>query len=192
MFASRGAYVFYADSVAHALMSPGEPVYEEVVKHFGEFIVKADGTIDRKKLAEIVFDNGRIDELNRIVHPAVTAKMEEWLEQTAEHDPRAILVMEAALILEAGLGKYFDVLVVVSSSPQQMAERFANRVLGDRVDDAERVRILQQAQKRLVAQLSQDEKISAADYVIDNSGSLAQTERQVAKLYKELQHMATA
>jgi dephospho-CoA kinase len=192
MLASRGAYVFYADSIAHALMSPGEPVYQEVVKRFGESVVKTDGTIDRRILAEIAFGGGRIDELNRIVHPAVIAKMEDWMRQTIEDDPRAILVMEAALILEAGLGKHFDVLVVVASSPQQMSERFASRVLGDRVDEAERVAALRQAENRLGAQLSQDEKINAADYVIDNSGSLAQTERQVAKLYKELQQMAAA
>lgn len=192
MLASRGAYVFYADSIAHALMSPGEPVYQEVVKRFGESIVKTDGTVDRQKLAEIAFGGGRIAELNRIVHPAVIAKMEDWMRQTIEDDPRAILVMEAALILEAGLGKHFDVLVVVASSPQQMSERFASRVLGDRVDEAERVAALRQAENRLGAQLSQDEKIAAADYVIDNSGSLAQTERQVAKLYKELQQMAAA
>jgi dephospho-CoA kinase len=112
MLASRGAYVFYADSIAHALMSPGEPVYQEVVKRFGESVVKTDGTIDRRILAEIAFGGGRIDELNRIVHPAVIAKMEDWMRQTIQDDPRAILVMEAALILEAGLGKHFDVLVV--------------------------------------------------------------------------------
>jgi dephospho-CoA kinase len=81
----------------------------------------------------------------------------------------------------------------VSSSPQQKLDRFASRALGDRfVSEAERVGAMQQAEKRLGAQLSQDEKIAAADYVIDNSGTLAQTERQVTKLYKELQRMAAA
>jgi dephospho-CoA kinase len=193
MLASRGAYVFYADKVAHELMSPGQPVYDEVVRRFGESIVKGDRTIDRQKLAEIAFGDNRIDELNRIVHPAVTEVMEEWIRQTIEDDPRAVVVMEAALILEAGLGKHFDVLVVVASTPQQKLDRFASRALGDRfVSEAERVGAMQQAEKRLGAQLSQDEKIAAADYVIDNSGTLAQTERQVTKLYKELQRMAAA
>jgi dephospho-CoA kinase len=193
MFAARGAYVFYADSVAHDLMNPGEPVYAETVKSFGESIVRADGSIDRQKLAEIAFGSGRIEELNLIVHPAVIAKMEEWMRQTVEDNPRAVLVMEAALILEAGMGKYFDVLVVVSSTAQQKLERFASRMLGDSIaDEGERLRAMENATKRLGAQLSQEEKVAAADYVIDNSGTLPNTERQVAKLYRELQRMAAA
>lgn len=191
MFASRGAHVLYADKVGHELMEPGQQVYEEIIGHFGDSIVNSDKTINRAKLAEIAFGAGRIEELNRIVHPAVGARLESWIEEMSEFDPRAILIFEAALILEAGLGKHFDKLVVVSSQPEQKLERFANRTLNISLDDELiRAKLLSEAERRIGAQLSDQEKIAAADYVIDNSGELSQTERQVNKIYKELQQLA--
>jgi dephospho-CoA kinase len=193
MFASRGAYVLYADKVGHELMEPGQPVYEEIIRHFGESIVNADKSINRARLAEIAFGLDRIEELNRIVHPAVGARLRLWMEEMSEFDPRSVLVFEAALILEAGLGKYFDKLVVVASRPQQKLERFAKRTLkSDLSDESERARALSEAERRIGAQLSDQEKIAAADYVIDNSGELSHTERQVNKVYKELQQLAAA
>jgi dephospho-CoA kinase len=193
MFASRGAYVLYADKVGHELMEPGQPVYEEIIRHFGESIVNADKSINRARLAEIAFGSDRIEELNRIVHPAVGARLRLWMEEMSEFDPRSVLVFEAALILEAGLGKYFDKLVVVASRPQQKLERFAKRTLkSDLSDESERARALSEAERRIGAQLSDQEKIAAADYVIDNSGELSHTERQVNKVYKELQQLAAA
>jgi len=193
MFASRGAYVLYADKVGHELMEPGQPVYEEIIRHFGESIVNADKSINRARLAEIAFGSDRIEELNRIVHPAVGARLRLWMEEMSEFDPRSVLVFEAALILEAGLGKYFDKLVVVASRPQQKLERFAKRTLkSDLSDESEHARALSEAERRIGAQLSDQEKIAAADYVIDNSGELSHTERQVNKVYKELQQLAAA
>jgi dephospho-CoA kinase len=191
MFASRGAYVLYADKVGHELMEPGQPVYDEVIRHFGESIVNPDKSINRAKLAEIAFGTARIEELNRIVHPAVGARLESWIEEMSEFDPRGLLVFEAALILEAGLGKYFDKLVVVSSHPEQKLERFAKRTLNaNPAHESNRAKALSEAEQRIGAQLSDQEKIAAADYVIDNSGELSQTERQVNKIYKELQQLA--
>lgn len=193
MFSALGVHVMHADLVAHDLMKPGSPVYEEVVRRFGPSIVHPDGTIHRQKLAELAFGSGRIEELNRIVHPAVGKRMQEWIEEIITREPNAIVMVEAALILEAGLGKFFDKLIVVSSRPQQKVERFASRVLGDRGSgDEEHARAVQEAERRLGAQLSEEEKITAADYVIDNSGPLAETERQVNKLFKELQTLARA
>ena len=130
MFAGRGAYVMHADEVGRELMQPGQPVYDDIVRIFGDSILNSDKSINRNKLAEIAFGDGRIEELNRIVHPAVTARLERWIEEMTEFDPRAMLIFEAALILEGGLGKYFDKLIVVTSHPQQKLERFAGRVLG--------------------------------------------------------------
>jgi dephospho-CoA kinase len=193
MFATQGVHVMHADTVAHDLMKPGCPVYEEIVKRFGASVVHPDGTVNRQKLAEIAFGSGRIEELNRIVHPAVGKRMQEWIEDITAREPQSIVMVEAALILEAGLGKYFDKLIVVSSRPQQKLERFASRKLGDRSrEDDEHARAIQEAERRLGAQLSEQEKIAAADYVIDNSGSLAETERQVNKLFKEVQLLARA
>jgi len=193
MFASRGASVLYADKVGHELMEPGQPVHDEIIKHFGESIINSDKSINRANLAEIAFGTGRIEELNRIVHPAVGARLESWIREMSEFDPCAVLVFEAALILEAGLGKYFDKLVVVTSHAQQKLERFAKRALsGNWNDESSHARALLEAERRIGAQLSDQEKIAAADYVIDNSGELSQTERQVNKVYKELQQLAAA
>lgn len=191
MFSSRGAYLMHADKVAHELMEPAHPVYAEVVGHFGESIVNADKTINRSKLAALAFEGERVQELNAIVHPAVTARMQQWFAEMSEFDPKGIVVFEAALILEAGMGKYFDKLVVVTSDREQKLERFAQRVLGSSVSNAEELeKALRDAERRLGAQLSESEKVAAADYVIDNSGSLAETERQVTKIFRELQMLA--
>ena len=190
MFASQGAYVMYADRVGHDAMQPGERAYQEIIQRFGQSILNADGTIDRKKLAGIAFGENRIEELNKIIHPAVRESMERWMKETVEFDPRALLIFEAALILEAGLGKYFDKLVVVTSSPEQKIERFAKRMMSPDASDEERRQALRDAEKRMGAQLSDAEKMAAADFIIDNSGTLADTERQVVRVAKELQKQA--
>ena len=193
MFASRGAYILHADKVAHELMEPGQPVYDDVVRQFGQSIVNADRTIDRPKLAALAFEGERVHELNAIVHPAVTLRMQEWFAEMSGFDPKGILVFEAALILEAGMGKYFDKLVVVTSNREQKLERFARRVLGTSVSNKDELeKALKNAERRLGAQLSESQKVAAADYVIDNSGSLAETERQVTRIFKELQNLAAA
>src|SRR5262245_6048978 len=90
MMESQGAHLLQADLVAHELMSPGQPVYDEVVRLFGREIVKSDRTIDRAKLAEAAFGHGRVAELNAIVHPAVIARQNEWMATIADRDPNAI------------------------------------------------------------------------------------------------------
>ncbi|HET9742575.1 MAG TPA: dephospho-CoA kinase [Terriglobales bacterium] len=191
MFAARGAQMMYADQVAHDLMQPGTSVYEQVVRTFGSSIIRSDRTIDRPKLAQIAFGEHRIEELNRIVHPAVSARMEQWLAEMSLSHPRGVLVFEAALILEAGIGKHFDKIVVVSSRPEQKLERFAGRLLSDdQLDERRRAEALREAERRIGVQLSETEKIAAADYVIDNSGTVEQTERQVGRIFKELKKLA--
>ena len=191
MFAARGAYVMSADKAGHELMALGEPVYDEVIRQFGKSILNDNGSINRARLAEIAFGSQRIEELNKIIHPAVVTKMENWLRETAEFDPSGILMVEAALILEAGLGKYFDKLIVVNSNPKQKLERFTARTLGAGAhDESERLQASRDAERRVGAQLSDQEKLAAADYVIDNSGSLIDTERQVNDIFKELQQLS--
>jgi len=190
MFVALGAHLIQADAIAHELMQPGEVVYREVVRHFGEGILNADGTVHRARLAEAAFGAGgeskdsRIQELNRIVHPAVIRRQEEWMEEVGRRDPRAIAMVEAALILEAGSGKGFDRLVVVTCRPEQRIRRWATRVGVDE-EIARR-----EVGRRMAAQFPDEEKIKAADYVIDNSGSLDETRKQVSKVYGELKRAA--
>ena len=184
MFAKRGARVLHADEVAHQLIAPGQPLYDEVVKRFGSDIVQADGIISRPRLAEKAFGGGRNQELNRVLHPAVIAKQEQWMAEMAQQDSNGVMMIEAALIFEARVNRRFDKIVVVSCAPEQRAGRFATR--GNMP--------LEQAQKeverRMAAQMPEAEKIKAADYVVDNSGTLAATEAQVDKIYGELAKLA--
>jgi dephospho-CoA kinase len=190
MFVALGAHLIQADAIAHELMQPGEGVYEEVVRHFGEGILNPDGGVNRARLAEAAFGadagnrSSRIQELNRIVHPAVIRRQEEWMEEVGRGDPRAIAMVEAALLLEAGAGKRFDRLVVVTCRPEQRVQRWAARVGGDE-ESARR-----EVERRMAAQLPDDEKIKAADYVIDNSGSLDEARKRVGQVYGELKREA--
>ena len=184
MFAERGASVIQADSIARELTRPGNSVYDEVVKQFGREIVQPDGSLDRAKLADLAFAGGRIAELNGIVHPAVIERQEKWMEAVARNDPQGVAVVEAALILEARVGRRFDKLVVVTCQPLQKVERFAKR--HNISLEAAKVEVA----RRQAAMMPDEEKIKSADYLIDNSGAPEETARQVDKIYAELRTLA--
>jgi dephospho-CoA kinase len=182
MFAALGAQVIQADEISHQLMQPGQAVYQEVVRHFGREILNSDGGVNRSRLAELAFSSkpSRVEELNQIVHPAVIRRQQEWIEQVRQRDPHAVAMVEAALILEASMAESLDRLVVVTCRPEQRIERWARRLKVDQ-ETARR-----EVARRLAAQLPDEEKIKAADYVIDNSGSLDETRRQVREIYDRL------
>jgi dephospho-CoA kinase len=193
MFVALGAHLVQADRIAHELMRPGQPVYNEVVRHFGGGILNPDLSVNRSKLAEAAFGSAkssssripsRVEELNRIVHPAVIRSQEEWMEEMGRQDPRAIAIVEAALIIEAGAAKSFDRLIVVTCSDEQRIARFAARQ--KLTLDAAR----KEVERRMAAQLPEAEKIKAADYVIDNSGPLDQTRERVREVWQELRSEA--
>ena len=189
MFVALGAHLVQADRIAHTLMQPGEPVYNEVVRHFGRGILNRDGSVNRAKLAELAFGPAdepegkrasRIAELNRIVHPAVLRSQDEWMEGIGAQDPHGVAVLEAALILEAGAADRFDRLVVVTCDAEQRAARFAKR---QKIDiKAARKEVA----RRMAAQIADEEKIKAADYAIDNSGTLDHTREQVRQVWEKL------
>ncbi len=190
MFVALGAHLIQADAISHELMQPGENVYREVVQHFGSGILNPDGTVNRARLAEAAFgasgtnQPSRIQELNQIVHPAVIRRQEEWMAEVGRGNPRAIAMVEAALILEAGAAKDFDRLVVVSCHPEQRIQRWAARVGVD--EETARHEVA----RRMAAQFPDEDKIKAADYVIDNSGSLDETQERVGQIYTRLQREA--
>ena len=186
MLVERGAHLVRADEIAHRLMQPGQPVYEKVVQHFGRGIVQADGSIDRRQLADAAFGGGRVEELNRLVHPEVVAWQDRWMRETGEREPRAVVIVEAALILEAGVQGRFDKIVTVTCSAEQKVRRFAARQHMTE-EDARR-----EVERRSAAQRPDEEKAKAADFVIDNSGDLAAAARQVDQLWKELKALAEA
>jgi dephospho-CoA kinase len=202
MFVSLGAHLVQADRIAHELMTPGEPVYNEVVRHFGREILNPDLSVNRGKLAELAFGkvaeaaaglageagafdpshvkDSRVKELNRIVHPAVIRAQEEWMAEMGRQDKNAFAIVEAALILESGAAERFDRLIVVTCGEEQRFERFAKRQKLS-IEDARR-----EVKRRMAAQLPDVEKIKAADFVIDNSGALSDTREQVERVWKTL------
>ena len=190
MFAALGVAVVDADHIAHALMQPGQGVYAEVVRHFGVGILNPDRTVNRSRLAEAAFgppnqnDRSRVQELNRIVHPAVIQRQEEWMNEIGRKQPQAIAMVAAALIVEAGAVKRFDRLIMVTCQPEQRFQRWANLRKVDQQAAAREVT------RRMAAQLPDEEKIKLADYVIDNSGSLDNTQKQVKGVYEELRRQA--
>jgi dephospho-CoA kinase len=190
MFVALGANLIEADHIAHDLMQPGQAVYDEVVRSFGVGILNPDGSVNRALLAEAAFGSpqvrgsGRVGELNRIVHPAVIHRQDEWMEEIGRHKRHAIAIVEAALILEAGAGNRFDRLIVVTCREAQRVERFAER--RHLSIEAARREVL----RRMAAQLPDEEKIKSADYVIDNSGALDATKKQVSQVYQHLREEA--
>src|SRR5712671_3127679 len=162
MLVTLGAHLVQADQISHRLMQPGQPVYDEVVRHFGRGILNPDLTVNRAKLAESAFGSAkpqqsRIQELNRIVHPAVIRSQDEWMEEIGRQDHHAVAIVEAALILEAGAAKCFDRLIVVTCSDEQRIARFAARQKLSLEEASKEVA------RRMAAQLPEAEKIKAAD-----------------------------
>lgn len=188
MFVDLGAHCIDADDIAHELVRPGEKVYDEVVQKFGSEILNPDKTVNRAKLAELAFDKRkpRIYELNRLMHPEVINRYESWMEDIRRRDADAVAILEAALVLEAGLRKRFDRIIVVTCKPQQRIERWAQRFNLD----AETAKA--EVTRRMMAQAPDEAKIQAADYVIDNSGSVEETREQVEKVYEALLPQAKA
>ena len=183
MLVQRGAHLLSADTLAHQLYAPGSAVYDELVRRFGPAIVGGDGRILRKQLANAAFPD-RVRELNAVVHPAVIAAQNRWMQEVGRADPRGVAVVEAALIFEAGADTDFDKLVVVTCAAEQKAERFAHRT-GLPPEEARA-----EVDRRSAVQLSDQEKARRADFVIDNSGSLDDLQRQVEIVWEQLQALA--
>ena len=179
MLARRGAHFLQADTLAHQLYAPGKPTYKAVVQTFGREILQASGAIDRGKLANKAFPD-RIAELNAIVHPAVLAAQTLWLTKAERRDPQGVAVIEAALLIEAGAAKDFDKLIVVTCPFEQKIRRYSERAgISSEAAQAE-------VERRSAAQLSDEAKAARADFVIDNSGGLEQTESQVERVWAKL------
>jgi len=172
MLRERGIPVIDADQIARDVVEPGKPAYEAIVAHFGREILLADGQIDRKKLGEIVFsDESERQKLNAIVHPEVRRVMREEAE-AAEKNGASIVFMDIPLLFESKLQHMVDKIVVVYAPAHMQLARMMER---DEMQE-------EQAQKRLRAQLPIDQKKAEADFLIDNSRSREEAERQVEEM----------
>jgi dephospho-CoA kinase len=199
MLAARGAVVLSSDEMARAMMSPGQPVYQQIVARFGSSIVSADGTLNRRELARIAFDAAqpRIAELNAIVHPAVIAAQAERVSALA--GTHAILVIESALIFsaqaEAGgmpWRERFDRILLVTAPESEKIARFLSRAAAGRtLSAAERSALEADAMRRLREQHKTAE-YAAECLVLPNDGTLAELERRTNAAWQELVQLEKA
>ncbi len=190
LFAAHGAYVLQADEIGRELMQPGQAVYGTIVAHFGKIVELPYGGLDRAALARIAFADGRVEELNAIVHPAVIARQAELAEEIVARDSVAVVMVESALIFETKYGgedgwrRRFDRVILVTAPEEVKIARFVARAAGDAVlSDEARTGLEAEARRRLEQQISDERKASWCDYVLTNGGSLTELEWQVDQLW---------
>jgi len=182
MLRELGFSVLDADSLAHKLIEPGQPAYEEVLRQFGSAITDRDGRVDRAKLGGLVFaDRAKLDRLNAIVHPRVAEVVLGQFAEWQRNGTRVAAFVEAALLIESGIHKHLDGLVVAWCRPEQQLARLAARGLSE-----------DEARRRIASQMPVEEKLRLATERIDCSGTLEQTRVQVEALAAKLHRSKTA
>jgi dephospho-CoA kinase len=199
MLSALGAEVAVADELGRSLMEPGQPVFSQIVRAFGPQVVRPDGCLNRARLADLAFRGGRLQELNGIVHPAVIAAQQLWMERVFARNPAAVAVIESALIFEverdarargeqegvlAVWRRQFDRIVVVTAPDELKIARYAARVSPEVAD---REAAASDARQRLACQISDAVKVARSDYVIENSRDELSLRAQVEILWKRLQ-----
>jgi dephospho-CoA kinase len=177
VFRELGCAVIDADQIARDVVEPGTKGLDLVVDAFGDSVLKADGSLDRAKLALIVFaDEEKRLLLNSIVHPLVFAAQESWINECEREHPESIAIIDAALMIESGGYRRFDKLIVVWCEPELQLQRLMAR------DDLSRA----DAMKRIASQMPQEEKKRYADFLIDTSKSFDNTRQQTETVFRQL------
>lgn len=210
LFAEHGAYVLSADELGREMMQPGEAVYDAIIQHFGPGVVLPDKQLDRAALARIAFNEGRVEELNAIVHPAVIARQAELADELFEKDFAAVAIVESALIFETKYGEKkhsaetkrntsaaslpepwrtrFDCMILVTASDEIKIARYIDRIAaGSSLSSERRAELAAEARRRLAQQIPDEEKAPLSDFVLDNNGSLEDLEEEIDELWPLLQ-----
>ena len=173
LFETKDSLLIDADKIAHKFFSTENRVYKKIKKYFGKTVLKKNNRIDRKKLAEIVFsDKKSLAQLNRIVHPEVIREIKRRISNTH----KKIIILDAALLVEAGLTGMVDKLVVVTAKKEQQFLRSRKGAGFGR----------NQVALRMKFQISQKKKADFANFIIDNRGSIKQTKKQVLQIRRKL------
>ncbi len=177
----EGAYLIDADRISRELVQPRAPAWKALVKAFGKEILQEDGSIHRKKLATRVFSNPVEKELiNRILHPRIKREINRRIKGIGHKGSKAIVVIDAALLVETGYYLNVDKVVVVTSTKKQQIERLRRR---DQMDQ-------EMARGIIDSQISGEERIKVADIIIRNEGSRMKTERKAKEIFQELKRAA--
>lgn len=173
IFKSKGAQAIDADSIAHRLLKPKSPIYKEIIGAFGKVILKKNKTIDRHRLGDIVFGNKNLlKKLNRITHSEIIRVIKDKIKTSRAE----LIVLDAPLLIEAGLRKPIAKLIVVKVTRKKQLERIIKKTSLSKSDILRRIR----------HQIPLSDKVRIADFVIDNSGSIKNTQKQVEQILKEV------
>ena len=176
MFRRHGAHLIDADRVSRDVVVPGRPALEEIVEAFGRGVLRPDGALDRAALAAIVFnDDDARARLNAIVHPRIWEEEDRLCEIHEARDPDGVVMIDAAVIIEAGGAGRVDLMVVVDVDAEDQLERLAAKGMFE-----------EEARSRIRAQMPVAEKRTYGDYVLNNRGSVEETGRQVERVWREL------
>ena len=183
VLAELGCHVLDADKTAREVVASGTPGLRALVESFGEGVLLADGSLDRARLGAIIFaDESKRALLNSLLHPYIIAAQDEQLRQWEREDPPGIAVVDAALMIESGGYRRFDKLIVVHCRPEVQTERLMARNNLSR----------EEAERRIAAQMPQEEKMRYANFLIDTSDGFEPTRQQTIKVYEALRALAGA
>jgi dephospho-CoA kinase len=177
VLAELGAIVLDSDQTAREVVEPETEGWRKIVETFGTSILNSDQTLNRAKLgAEVFAGEEKRKLLNAIVHPLIFSTQEKWMAEIEKTNSKAIVVIDAALMIETGSYRRFDKIIVVWCKPEVQLERLMTR---NNLN-------LEDARQRIRSQMSQEEKKGYADYLIDSSNGFEDTRRQVEKVYQSL------
>lgn len=172
----RGAILIDLDGIAREVVEPGQPSLLRIAERFGQAVLQKDGSLDRKKLGAVVFaDPAERKALEAIIHPAIRTVMKERMSYHEGNSPDKLVVVDVPLLYESGLESYFQQIMVVYVPREEQLQRLLER---DKLT-------VEEAQRRIQAQMDIEEKKRRADILINNSGSLADTEQQIEGYWRE-------
>jgi dephospho-CoA kinase len=181
VFSELGCHVLDADQTARAVVEKGTPGLRAVVNSFGDTVLQEDGTLARQRLGDLIFaDQAKRELLNSILHPYIIEAQDEQMREWENSDPSGIAIIDAALMIESGGYKRFDKLIVVYCRPEVQLTRLMTR---NRISREE-------AQRRIDSQMSQAEKQSFANYLIDTSNGFNAAREQTVEVHRQLVQLA--
>ena len=187
LLAEKGAFTINLDEIGHELLKRGSPVMDELLEAFGPDILDGSGNVSRQKLGAIVFsDDAALNRLNTIMHPPIVQRSQSEARQLVSEDPNRVVVIDVPLLIEGGRQELVDVIVVVTTSPENQLQRLLDRSI-----EESRPLNHEEAQARISAQMPLSEKVKFAHFIIDNNGTLEELSHQVDQLWDELRELMT-
>lgn len=181
LFVECGARLIDADVLARDAVAPGQPALRKIAETFGREMLHPNGALDRDRLGKVVFGNpAQLEKLNAIVHPYVVVAQEQRSREVAEQDPHAVIVYDAALLIEAGAHKRMDTIIVVTADEPTQLRRLMDR---NKLTEED-------ARRRIRSQMPLADKVALAGHVIDGTLPLEQLRKEVRRIYEELTRLA--